>query len=46
MQITCRSNKNREHVRAWIGHAAELDAPVLRVMSGNWRQGTPEEKLE
>ena len=40
------AEKDREHVRAWIGHAAELDAPVLRVMSGNWRQGTPEEELE
>jgi sugar phosphate isomerase/epimerase len=40
------ADKDREHVRAWIGHAAELDAPVLRVMSGNWRQGTPEEELE
>ena len=40
------AERDREHVRAWIGHAAELDAPVLRVMSGNWRQGTPEEELE
>ena len=40
------ANRDREHMRAWIGHAAELDAPVLRVMSGNWRQGTPEEELE
>jgi sugar phosphate isomerase/epimerase len=40
------ADRDREHVRAWIGHAAELHAPVLRVMSGNWRQGTPEEELE
>jgi sugar phosphate isomerase/epimerase len=39
-------DKEHEHVRAWIGHAAELDAPFVRVMSGNWLQGTPDEVLE
>jgi sugar phosphate isomerase/epimerase len=39
-------DKEREHVRAWIGHAAELDAPFVRIMSGNWLQGTPDEVLE
>ena len=32
--------------RAWIGRAAELDAPTIRVLSGNWLQGTPDEELE
>ena len=32
-------------MRAWIGHAAELDAPVLRILSGNWIQGTPDKEL-
>jgi sugar phosphate isomerase/epimerase len=40
------SDKQREHVRAWIGHAAELDAPFVRILSGNWLQGTPDEELE
>ena len=40
------ANKEVEHVRTWIGRAAELDAPTLRVMSGNWLQGTPDEELE
>ncbi len=35
-----------QHVRAWIDRAAELDAPVVRILSGNWIQGTPEEELE
>jgi sugar phosphate isomerase/epimerase len=39
-------DKEREHVRAWVGHAAELDAPFIRIMSGNWLQGTPDEVLE
>jgi sugar phosphate isomerase/epimerase len=34
-----------EHVRRWIDHAAELDAPTLRIMSGNWIQGTPDQEL-
>jgi sugar phosphate isomerase/epimerase len=38
-------DKNVAHVRAWIGHAAELDAPTLRIMSGNWIQGTPDKEL-
>src|SRR3954468_11340764 len=33
------------HVRRWIRHAAELDAPTIRVLSGNWIQGTPDEEL-
>src|SRR4051812_14553530 len=40
------SDKQREHVRTWIGHAAELDAPFVRLLSGNWLQGTPDEELE
>ena len=40
------AEKEVEHVRTWIGHAAELDAPVIRVLSGNWLQGTPDEELE
>jgi sugar phosphate isomerase/epimerase len=39
-------DKQREHVRTWIGNAAELDAPFVRIMSGNWIQGTPDEELE
>jgi sugar phosphate isomerase/epimerase len=39
-------DKEREHVRAWIGHAAELDAPFVRLLSGNWLQGTSDEELE
>jgi sugar phosphate isomerase/epimerase len=35
-----------DHVRTWIDHAAELDAPTLRLLSGNWLQGTPESELE
>lgn len=34
------------HVKAWIDIAAELDAPFVRIMSGNWIQGTPDEELE
>jgi sugar phosphate isomerase/epimerase len=41
-----QADKEVEHVRAWIGHAAELDAPVIRVLSGNWLQGTPDLELE
>ena len=40
------ADKEREHVRTWIGHAAELDAPFVRILSGNWLQGTPDEELE
>jgi sugar phosphate isomerase/epimerase len=32
--------------RRWIDHAAELDAPTVRVLSGNWIQGTSDEELE
>jgi sugar phosphate isomerase/epimerase len=34
------------HVKAWIDNAAELDAPFVRILSGNWIQGTPDEELE
>lgn len=40
------SDKELEHVRTWIGHAAELDAPFVRIMSGNWLQGTSDDELE
>ena len=30
----------------WIDHAAELDAPTVRVLSGNWVQGTSDKELE
>jgi sugar phosphate isomerase/epimerase len=40
------ADKEVEHVRTWIGRAAELDAPEIRVLSGNWLQGTPDEELE
>ncbi len=33
------------HVRTWIDHAAELDAPVVRILSGNWIQGTSDKEL-
>jgi sugar phosphate isomerase/epimerase len=40
------ADKDREHVRTWIDHAAELDAPFVRILSGNWLQGTPDDELE
>jgi sugar phosphate isomerase/epimerase len=40
------ADKEVEHVRTWIGRAAELDAPMIRLLSGNWLQGTPDEELE
>ena len=40
------ADKEVNHVRTWIGHAAELDAPMIRVLSGNWLQGTPDVELE
>ncbi len=40
------ADREMAHVRAWIGRAAELTAPVMRIMSGNWIQGTPDEELE
>jgi sugar phosphate isomerase/epimerase len=40
------ADKEVEHVRTWIGRAAELDAPMIRVLSGNWLQGTPDLELE
>ena len=40
------TDKELDHVRTWIDHAAELDAPTLRLLSGNWLQGTPDSELE
>jgi len=40
------SEQNVAHVRDWIDKAAELRAPVVRILSGNWIQGTPDEELE
>jgi sugar phosphate isomerase/epimerase len=40
------ADKELDHVRTWIARAAELDAPTLRLLSGNWIQGTPESELE
>lgn len=37
--------KELAHVRTWIDRAAELDAPTIRVLSGNWIQGTPDAEL-
>ncbi|MBI3838814.1 MAG: sugar phosphate isomerase/epimerase [Planctomycetia bacterium] len=34
------------HVKTWIDNAAELGAPFVRILSGNWIQGTPDEELE
>ena len=38
-------DKELQHVRTWIDHAAELDALTLRILSGNWIQGTPDDEL-
>lgn len=40
-------DRDRElsHVRTWIDHAAEFNAPTVRILSGNWIQGTPDEEL-
>ena len=38
-------DKNVAHVRTWIGHSAELDAPTIRILSGNWIQGTSDAEL-
>lgn len=37
--------KELAHVRSWIDYAAELDAPTIRLLSGNWIQGTPDLEL-
>ena len=37
--------KELAHVRKWIDYAAELDAPTIRLLSGNWIQGTPDAEL-
>jgi sugar phosphate isomerase/epimerase len=39
-------DKELAHVRAWIDRAADLGAPTIRVLSGNWIQGTTTEELE
>ena len=39
-------DKELTQARAWIDRAAELDAPTLRLLSGEWRQGTPDAELE
>jgi sugar phosphate isomerase/epimerase len=33
-----------EQVRQWIDHAADLDAPVIRIFAGNVSRGTSEEQ--
>ena len=38
-------DKELQHVRTWIDHPAELDAPTVRILSGNWLQGTPDDEL-
>jgi sugar phosphate isomerase/epimerase len=38
-------DKELAHVRKWIDFAAELDAPTIRLLSGNWIQGTPDAEL-
>src|SRR5262245_44507075 len=40
------ADKEMAHIRTWIERAAVLSAPVIRIMSGNWIQGTPDEELE
>lgn len=40
------SERNLEHVRLWIDRAADLAAPFVRVMSGNWIQGTSDAEME
>src|SRR5262249_3649871 len=40
------ADKEMAHVHQWIDRAADLTAPVIRLLSGNWIQGTPDEELE
>jgi sugar phosphate isomerase/epimerase len=40
------ADQEMEHVRLWIDRAAELTAPTVRLLSGNWIQGTPDEELQ
>jgi sugar phosphate isomerase/epimerase len=40
------ADKEMAHIRTWVERAAVLSAPVIRIMSGNWIQGTPDEELE
>jgi sugar phosphate isomerase/epimerase len=40
------ADKDIAHVRKWIDRAAELGAPTVRVLSGNWIQGTSDDDLE
>jgi sugar phosphate isomerase/epimerase len=38
--------KEVRHVDQWIDRAAELQAPFVRILSGNWIQGTSDDELE
>jgi len=40
------ADKEMANAKLWIDRAAELSAPVIRLLSGNWIQGTPDEELE
>lgn len=40
------ADREVEHVRRWVDHAAELQTPFVRILSGNWIQGTADEELE
>lgn len=40
------ADKEMAHVHQWIDRAADLTAPTLRLLSGNWIQGIPDEELE
>lgn len=40
------ADKEMAHVHQWIDRAADLTAPIVRLLSGNWIQGTPDEELE
>jgi len=40
------ADKEMAHVHQWIDRAANLTAPVVRLLSGNWIQGTSDEELE
>jgi sugar phosphate isomerase/epimerase len=39
-------DRDLAHVRSWIDYAAELNAPTVRILSGNWIQGTSQDELE
>jgi sugar phosphate isomerase/epimerase len=40
------ADREVDHVRTWIDRAAELQAPFVRILSGNWIQGTDDQELE